>query len=642
MDNLVNSLITKTIGLTDQQVVNKLLATPNMNDTQMVQFMQGSGISPSQMSRVANIPEQQILARVAATIPQGSSATLGDTVIVPQYRTTGSGMDEQIGPLEGFATSKSNGDPNYKAPVGTPMQMYGANGDFVGTVKTKKDQSFFGGLVDAFKDPVVLAALGGAYAGGLFGGTGAATGAGSAFELANAGAGAFEGGTALNSLAGTGAGSAFEAANAGATAMTDLGASELANAGATAMTDLGASELANAGSTALSDLGASELANAGASANTIGGTTAANAAGTAAGSTLANAAGTAAGTAAGSGVGSALGTTLGQGLALNALGTGLGAIANQSGISNARDLINTYGTQARTALENAYADQKNVYFGNRGDLVANFGTAKGDLANTLSDQRGIYDTTKTDLSNNYENTKTKLGNIYDQQVGFQLPYQEVGKAGSQGLIDNQGYLTRQFNNADLYSNLAPNYQFQLNQGQMANQRAANMGGGSLGGNALRGLQDYTQNYAQGAYQNAFNNFNTQRQNIYSNLAGMANIGTTSAGQLASLGNTYGTNLGSLSSNYGSNMVANAGQMQGAYNQYGGNLTNLNTNYGSNLTNSATAGLQASGQYGTNQANLATGVGGALAGNATASGANTATALNNLGNTALLGSMIKAT
>jgi len=97
MDNLVNSLVTKTIGLTDQQVVSKLLANPNMNDSQIVQFMQSSGVSPSQMSRVANIPEGQIAARVAATIPYGSSATLGDTVIVPQYRTTGSGETQEIG-----------------------------------------------------------------------------------------------------------------------------------------------------------------------------------------------------------------------------------------------------------------------------------------------------------------------------------------------------------------------------------------------------------------------------------------------------------------------------------------------------------------------------------------------------------------
>jgi hypothetical protein len=747
MDNLVNSLVTKTIGLTDQQVVSKLLANPNMNDSQIVQLMKSNGISPSQMSRVANIPEGQIAARVAATIPQGSSATLGDTVIVPQYRTTGSGMDEQIGPLEGFATSKSNGDPNYKAPVGTPMQMYSADGQFVSTVKTKKDQSFFGGLVDALKDPVVQAAILGIAGGAgafdsLLGGTGAAgTGAGSAFELANAGAGAFEGGTALNTLAGTGAGSAFEAANAGATAMTDLGASELANAGATA----------------LSDLGASELANAGASANTVGGTTAANTAATAANAATAATAANAATTANAANAAKTLIDPI-TGLAISAAGNVLGNVANQEGINNARNAITQGSATANTALNKSYTDALALNAAGRTDLSNNYQNLNTNLNNTLNAQAGIYDRTNQSLYNNYSNlgtnlttnltnqvgqydtanqgikanaatqlallgstyqgqkdqaaanaaalnanygnTRGDLYNIYNQQVGIQQPYQNVGQAGSQGLINNQDYLTRQFNANDLNSNLAPNYAFQLQQGQMANQRLGNMGGGAIGGNVARGLQDYTQNYASGAYQNAFNNFNTQRQNIYSTLAGMANIGTTSGGQLASLGNTLGGNLGSLSNTlggnltsntgnlinagtaygsntagvtnnlnnvlssnlgqlqgaynqygsnltgasntYGGNMINNANQLQGAYNQYGTNLLGGSTNFANNLTTNTGVGVNAANVYGLNTANLATGTAAALASNATASGANNATALSNLGNTALLGSMIKAT
>ena len=293
------------------------------------------------------------------------------------------------------------------------------------------------------------------------------------------------------------------------------------------------------------------------------------------------------------------------------------------------------------------------------------------LSDTYQGQISQAEANAKALNDNYNATLGKMGDVYTEQVGYQKPYQEVGKAGSQGLIDNQGYLTRQFNNADLYSNLAPNYQFQLNQGQMANQRAANLGGGSLGGNALRGLQDYTQNYAQGAYQNAFNNFNTQRNNIYSTLKGMADIGTTSSGQLVSLGNTYGTNMGSLSSNLGSNLTTNTGNLlnagnvygtntsgvsnnlnsnlssnlntlQGSYNNYGNNLTSGSTNYGNNLTTNTNTGVNAANVYGVNTANLATGTASALAGNSVASGANTATALSNLGNTALIGSMIKAT
>ncbi len=179
-----------------EKVIDFLVSNPTANDAEIVTAMKTFGVSPAQLATATGMKEGEISARIAATVSPGSSVTLGDTVIVPQYRTTGSGMDEQVLGLESFATSKSNGDPNYKAPVGTPMQVYSADGQFVDTVKTKKDQSFFGGLVSALKDPVVLAAIGAVTAGatGLFSGApaaGAASVAGAeaatAFELANAG-----------------------------------------------------------------------------------------------------------------------------------------------------------------------------------------------------------------------------------------------------------------------------------------------------------------------------------------------------------------------------------------------------------------------------------------------------------------------
>jgi len=667
MDNLVNSLVTKTIGLTDQQVKDNLLASPNMNDSQMVQFMQTNGVSPSQMSKVSGIPEGKISARVAATIPYGSSATLGDTIIVPQYRVTGSGETQEIGALEGFASSKTTGDPNYKAPVGTPMQIYNADGEFTGTVKTKKDQSFFGGLVDALKDPYVQAAILGVAGGAgafdsLLSGTGAAgTGAGSAFEALNAGAGAFEGGTALNSLAGTGAGSTFEALNAGSTAMSDLGASELLNAGA--------------------------------SANTIGGTTVANAANaaTAAGTT------TAAANAAKAGV---LGLTTADALALQAGGTLLGTAVNKNAVNDVSGIIKEAGVTGQKTLSDVYQNQKDLNTANNLALANNYSNLNTSLNNNLASQVGAYNTANTGIKNNattqlgllastyndqktqaannaaalnatYGTTLANLGKVYDQQVAFHQPYQAVGRTGSEGLIANKDYFNKQFGTADLNTELAPNYAFQLGQGQMANQRTANMGGGSIGGNALQGLQKYTQDYAGNAYQQAFKNFQDQRQSIYDRLAGMANIGVTSAGQLASLGNTYGSNMSSLSSNLGSNLTANTGnlinagnvygsntsgvtnnlnnvlssnlgQLQGAYNQYGSNLTGASNTYGGNLTTATGQIMNAGNVYGTNATGLTTGLAAANSTN-TLAGANlTGTALNSLGNTALIGSLIKAT
>ena len=136
-----------------------------------------------------------------------------------------------------------------------------------------------------------------------------------------------------------------------------------------------------------------------------------------------------------------------------------------------------------------------------------------------------------------------LKDVYNTQLGFQQPYQAAGSNAINTLSASQPYLTHQFDATDLQKGLAPNYDFMLQQGQMANQRAANVGGGALSGNTLQGLQNYTQNYAGNAYQNAFNNYQTQRGNIYNSLAGIAGIGQTA-----------NTGAGAAAQNYGKGTV----------------------------------------------------------------------------------------
>jgi len=109
---------------------------------------------------------------------------------------------------------------------------------------------------------------------------------------------------------------------------------------------------------------------------------------------------------------------------------------------------------------------------------------------------------------------------------------------------DRGYFTRQFNNQDLNATLAPGYDFRLKQGQTANLQANNLTGGAVGGNALKALQDYSQNFASGEYANAFNQFQTQRSNIYTNLQNIAKMGLeASTGQANAVIGT-GTNIAS--------------------------------------------------------------------------------------------------
>lgn len=219
----------------------------------------------------------------------------------------------------------------------------------------------------------------------------------------------------------------------------------------------------------------------------------------------------------------------------------------------------------------------------------------------------------TDMVNNQSQTSItppsgwQKGSDYGSPSGMGTPYTDasgnaVGFLGPNGFVDRNGnpaggsvtqtpvtpqqtaqsgqspsdYLTHQFNASDLQAGLAPNYDFMLQQGQMANQRAANVGGGAIGGNALQGLNKYTQDYAGNAYQNAFQNYQQQRTGIYNTLAGIAGIGQT--GQTST--NQAATNLANAQSQLGvGSAAAQAAGQIGTAGAYGNALGQL----GSGLT-----------------------------------------------------------
>lgn len=144
--------------------------------------------------------------------------------------------------------------------------------------------------------------------------------------------------------------------------------------------------------------------------------------------------------------------------------------------------------------------------------------------------------TQAAAANNATDTQLQMFNTQNAQLE---PYRQAGynalsnlqyglgtgpaPAGSidAGLSPNQ--FTHQFDANDLKTNLAPNYQFQLQQGQGAATNALNVTGG-LGGNFAKGLVDYTVNKAGDAYQNAFNNYNTNQSNIFNRLSTIAGYG----------------------------------------------------------------------------------------------------------------------
>jgi hypothetical protein len=185
------------------------------------------------------------------------------------------------------------------------------------------------------------------------------------------------------------------------------------------------------------------------------------------------------------------------------------------------------------------------------------------------------------LQSIYGDNRTALNNLYNQNWTNAQPYQTTGTTGANQLTDlaNSGYFTKQFGPQDLQSNLAPNYQFMLNQGLGAANQQMNVAGG--GSNIARGATKFAEDYASNAYQQAFNNFQTQRTGIYNTLAGIAGIGQTA-----------NTVQSSLAGNLMGNQTQTAAQL-------GTGITNLATGGAAagaaGITGAAQAG--ASGQVG---------------------------------------------
>jgi hypothetical protein len=253
------------------------------------------------------------------------------------------------------------------------------------------------------------------------------------------------------------------------------------------------------------------------------------------------------------------------GAGAGAAGLGAGAAAAAAGAAGGNALLNALiaGTVGSAISGIAGADAAKSAAQTQADAAKAAQDQQLAMFNTINAQQAPYRAAGYGA----------LGNLGALGTGTYQMYDAQGKPTGMGT--GSGYLQKQFDASDLAKGLAPNYDFMLEQGQKANLRAANMAGGGLGGNALQGLQKYTQDYAGNAYQNAFNNFQAQRGNIYNTLAGIAGIGQT--GQTAT--NTAATNATNAATQLGiGSAAAQAAGTIGSTNAYTGAINNALNNY----------------------------------------------------------------
>lgn len=161
--------------------------------------------------------------------------------------------------------------------------------------------------------------------------------------------------------------------------------------------------------------------------------------------------------------------------------------------------------------------------------------------------------------------------------GIQIPQQGGGGSNASQAGANfgatsglpAGYLTQQFTPQDFEENLDPGYQFALQTGGQALRNADTPGVGALSGAALKDLMNFNVGTANQGYQNAFNRFTTQQNNIFSRLSGIAGLGQNAASNTGTAGTQLGTGIAQAQAAAGG---AQAAGTVGVTNSLGNSLT----------------------------------------------------------------------
>lgn len=243
--------------------------------------------------------------------------------------------------------------------------------------------------------------------------------------------------------------------------------------------------------------------------------------------------------------------------------------AGSAAINQLRDFMGT-GVQTAVNPQSSAVLRGNLAFDQKGNYLGRFG--HGDKGGGTLDE--IAPTWGVDQ------VLDETGKPAWSRPGQEMTTQQTPNTGS---------FLHQFNADDLKTNLAPNYDFMLKQGQGATTNLSNLAGGAFSGNTLKAINDYSQNYASNAYQNAFQNYNTNQTNIYNRLASIAGLGQTAGSNSTTGASAFSGGIGDAISAAGTaraaGQVGSANALSGgANNAMGwytlGNILNKPTSTGS--------------------------------------------------------------
>lgn len=155
------------------------------------------------------------------------------------------------------------------------------------------------------------------------------------------------------------------------------------------------------------------------------------------------------------------------------------------------------------------------------------------------------------------------------RFGADIP---AGPTGGNPNDPNFGLLTRPFGLDQFQA--SPAYQFNLQEGQKAIDKAAAARGNFYAPATLQDTARFSQGLASNEFQNAFSNYQTNMGNIWNRLYSLSSGGQNAAARLGGFGTTVGSELGS--NIIGAGNAQAAGQM-GVFNAVGGAFNQAGNN-----------------------------------------------------------------
>lgn len=170
-----------------------------------------------------------------------------------------------------------------------------------------------------------------------------------------------------------------------------------------------------------------------------------------------------------------------------------------------------------------------VAVGTIGGALISGGAAKS-AANT---QAGAASAANAEAAREYDLTRS------DNAPWRAAGEKALGQLGT--LTADGGDLNRKFTMSDFLQD--PSYNFRMSEGQKALERSAAARGGVLGGGTLKALAKYGQDYASTEYGRSFDRWNTQNNEQFNRLAGLAGVGQTANAADAAAGQAYSQQFG---------------------------------------------------------------------------------------------------